>query len=387
MSDSVDRVFVHALATVRRLPRTGSSRPPPSARLRLYGLYKQSMEGDVESILPRPTLPSVSPDPNNSKSNNVHRYASRDLRVREAEAEIEKWDAWHACAGMSRTEAKRRYISTLIETMKEYASGTQESRELVSELEFVWNQIKSQSGSSEDEDAESPTRRLERAGLRQTTSFGSLPPGQSTRGEGESLSRLNSDPNRLRVLSPVSQRGSDDIVESEEVDPVTHAVIGPLSSSRRAPSDPDWRSRIESHLRHLSTEVAALREQLSANHLLSSSSFSPELTSRRRRIFYRISTWVKWLAWALVRQILVDASLVFLFVIWARWKGYKDRRVEDWVRRRWKDVTTVLTDMNGWLSGLVSAETLRTFGGFFLARYKADMADQFGAGAVLRDEA
>ncbi|EXJ69782.1 uncharacterized protein A1O5_06853 [Cladophialophora psammophila CBS 110553] len=217
MSDSVDRVFVHALATVRRLPRTGSSRPPPSARLRLYGLYKQSMEGDVESILPRPTVPSVSPDPNNSKSNNVHRYASRDLRMREAEAEIEKWDAWHACAGMSRTEAKRRYISTLIDTMKEYASGTQESRELVAELEFVWNQIKSQSGSSEDDDAESSTRRLERAGLKQTTSFGSLPPGQSTRGEGESLGRLNSDPSRMRVLSPVSQRGSDDIVESEEL--------------------------------------------------------------------------------------------------------------------------------------------------------------------------
>lgn len=313
------------------------------------------MEGNVESILPRPTLPSVSPDPNNSKSNNVHRYASRDLRIREAEAEIEKWDAWHACAGMSRTEAKRRYISTLIETMKEYASGTPESRELVSELEFVWNQIKSQSGSSEDEDADSPSRRLERAGLKQMTSFGSIPPGQSTRGEGGSLSRLNSDPNRMRVLSPVSQRDSEDVVEGEEVDPATGALIGPLSSSRPLSSDPDWRSRIESHLRHLSTEVAALREQLSANHLLSSSSLSPDLTSRRRRIFYRISTWVKWLAWNLARQLLLDASLVFLFIVYARWRGYKDRRVEDWVRRRWRDTRRVLADLSGWLSGTISA--------------------------------
>lgn len=350
-----DRVFVHALATVRRLPRTGSSRPPPSARLRLYGLYKQSMEGDVESILPRPTVPSVSPDP--TKANNVHRYASRDLRIREAEAEIEKWDAWHSCAGMSRTEAKRRYISTLIETMKEYASGTQESRELVAELEFVWNQIRSQSGSSEEEDADSPARRLERAGLKQTQSFGSIPPGQSTRPEGESgtLSHLNSNPSGLRVLSPVSQGESDGIVEGEEVDPETGEIVGTLPTVQSLTAGPEWRNRIELHLKHLSTEVAALREQLSANHLLSSSSLSPSLASRRRRILYRISTWTKWLAWTFVRQILLDAGLVLAFILWARWKGHKDRKVELWATRRWRDVRQGLTNLERWLRGTVPA--------------------------------
>lgn len=49
-----DRVFVHALNTVKRIPRTGSARPPPSDRLKLYGLYKQSMEGNVEGMLKRP---------------------------------------------------------------------------------------------------------------------------------------------------------------------------------------------------------------------------------------------------------------------------------------------------------------------------------------------
>lgn len=38
-----DRVFVHALNTVKKIPRMGSARPPPAQRLRLYGLYKQSM--------------------------------------------------------------------------------------------------------------------------------------------------------------------------------------------------------------------------------------------------------------------------------------------------------------------------------------------------------
>ena len=50
----LDRVFVHALNTVKRIPRTGSARPPPAARLKLYGLYKQSMEGDVEGVMTRP---------------------------------------------------------------------------------------------------------------------------------------------------------------------------------------------------------------------------------------------------------------------------------------------------------------------------------------------
>ncbi|KIW18169.1 hypothetical protein PV08_02457 [Exophiala spinifera] len=365
MSDSVDRVFVHALATVRRLPRTGSSRPPPSARLQLYGLYKQSMEGDVESILPRPTLPTVSPDPNNSRSNNVHRYASRDLRIREAEAEIEKWDAWHSCAGMSRTEAKRRYISTLIETMKEYASGTQEARELVAELEFVWNQIKSQTGSSEDEDADSPTRRLERAGLKQTQSFASIPPSQSSRSgrPSQAIGRLQSDPNHLRVLSPVSQRDSDGVVEGEEIDPETGALLGPTTPEEEPPVPAlEWRKSIEQHLRHLSTEVAALREQLSANHLLSSQSLSPSLTSRRRRIFYRVSTWAKWLTWVLARQLILDAGLVLAFILWARWKGYKERRVEDWARRRWNELRRGFVILDDWLKRTIPISTSRALG-------------------------
>jgi len=45
---------VHALNTVKRIPRTGSARPPPPDRLKLYGLYKQSTEGDVEGLSRRP---------------------------------------------------------------------------------------------------------------------------------------------------------------------------------------------------------------------------------------------------------------------------------------------------------------------------------------------
>lgn len=42
----------------------------------------------------------------------------------ELKRERDKWDAWDAQRGVSRTEAKRRYIEALIETMHKYASTT-----------------------------------------------------------------------------------------------------------------------------------------------------------------------------------------------------------------------------------------------------------------------
>jgi acyl-CoA-binding protein len=103
----VDRVFVHALNTVKKIPRTGSARPPPADRLRLYGLYKQAMEGDVDGVMDRP-----------SRSNDGHDDE------KELVAEQDKWDSWDAQKGISRTEAKRRYIEALIDTMHKYASTT-----------------------------------------------------------------------------------------------------------------------------------------------------------------------------------------------------------------------------------------------------------------------
>lgn len=390
MSDSVDRVFVHALATVRRLPRTGSSRPPPTSRLRLYGLYKQSMEGDVQSILARPTLPVNSPDlnnPNANTSNTVHRYASRDLRTREAQAEIEKWDAWHACAGMSRTEAKRQYISTLIDTMKEYASGTSESRELVSELEFVWGQIREQSGSEPEPEErslsgsrgekESPTRKLERAGMgigRSQSGLGSMdfdskrPSIGSSGGVGGvgglglnqtmqergTQKRLKRTESGLRVLSPVSQGDSDSVIEpvdAEEEDDqnLDTAPTSPFAQrSQRDPTnllppphdiDPTsplatWQRDLESHLHALKTEIAALREQLSANHLLSSSTYSVGAAyytlSTRQKILHRAKLYIRTYTVFFCRQLLVQFGILALVLAWGRFQG--DLRAEEWVR-------------------------------------------------------
>lgn len=102
-SSILDRVFVHALNTVKKIPKTGASRPPPSDRLRLYGLYKQAMEGDVDGVMERPVGgPGTTPE--------------------ELQRERDKWDAWNSQKGLTRTEAKRRYIEALIETMHRYAN-------------------------------------------------------------------------------------------------------------------------------------------------------------------------------------------------------------------------------------------------------------------------
>ncbi|KPI36661.1 Autophagy-related protein 37 [Cyphellophora attinorum] len=444
-SDSVDRVFTHALATVRRLPRTGSSRPPPSARLRLYGLYKQSMEGDVAAILPRPVLPlppsppptqqdhfptnrpsidstlsgddntnnnesSPSPAPltrqtsstsqtqtqqqpsqvRQNSSNTVHRFASRDLRTREAQAEIEKWDAWHACAGMGRTEAKRRYIEALIGTMKEYASGTSESRELVGELEFVWGQIRSQSGGSggsggsgsegrvvrkegssgEDDEGESPRRSgllgLAGSGSNQETrtraSGGSQPRSKSKQKRRRPREELASDGGRLRVLSPMSPRGSgSEIVEGRDADDDIDSNNDEIPNDDLQHTRPTRLSALEAQLRHLSTEIAALREQLSANHLLASSSFSSRTHPNYRtlplkwKVYYTAKNYLRWIISFAVRQALVGATFLVGLILWQRWKG-GNRRAEEWARRRWKDLRALVerSGLEDWVPWLMT---------------------------------
>ncbi|KAG5419329.1 hypothetical protein I9W82_003096 [Candida metapsilosis] len=133
MSDSVDRVFVKAISTIRALSSRSNygslPRPPPESRIKLYGLYKQATEGDVRGVMPRPV--GFTPEDEGAKK---------------------KWDAWKREEGLPKTEAKKRYIAFLIETMKVYASGTHEARELLNELEYLWEQIKDLPVSDDEND-------------------------------------------------------------------------------------------------------------------------------------------------------------------------------------------------------------------------------------------
>jgi len=295
MSDSIDRVFGHALRSVSRIGNSGG-KPPPADRLALYGLYKQSCEGDVYTTT-RPTGTSES-----------------------AGKEQEKWDAWDANRGLSRTEAKKRYIEKLISTMHEYASSTPEARELVGELEFVWDQVKGNSNS--DSSGSSPGRGL-----------GQAPTGMTADG--------------MRVLRPASEGEVEDEPEGEEefVDapdsqfglqegsPEDKSVAedGERSRPRRVPvADVRWRKRVESAIVKMTTEVAALRELVESRRYV-----------QRRR--FSILGGVLSVGWFLVKLALVDALALWLVILYLRRK--KDRRLEGAVRVMLGDAQAVAKNL------------------------------------------
>ena len=120
-------------------------------------------------------------------------------------------DAWKQQSNLSRTEAKRRYITTLIDTMHQYASPSPDSRELVAELEFVWDQVKSNVPSSS---SSSPLQTLDQVGTGMSASYSALERQRITKGEDEYPNHDDGDDQPLQIKSPMSQSGED--LEAEE---------------------------------------------------------------------------------------------------------------------------------------------------------------------------
>ncbi|KAI1764345.1 acyl-CoA binding protein [Hypoxylon sp. FL1150] len=268
----LDRVFVHALNTVKKIPKTGASRPPPGDRLRLYGLYKQAMEGDVDGVMERPERrPGTDPD--------------------ELQRERDKWDAWNAQSGISRTEAKRRYIEALIETMHRYAT-TPDGRGLVAELEFVWDQIKNNSPSSSNVSPKD-------ASLVEPRRF--QQPMTGTEGP-------------MKVLSPMSE---DNAVEQEYREKLGDEDEGEDEGKYVKKGD-KWSRKVERAVVRLSAEVAALREQITAGR---------EWRSKKERAFTARASWILWI---ITKHLAVDTLVLIIILIWMRRR--KDRRLEDHVR-------------------------------------------------------
>jgi len=48
--------------------------------------------------------------------------AGLGVAAEELQREMDKWDAWNSQTGLTKIEAKRRYIEALIETMHRYAT-------------------------------------------------------------------------------------------------------------------------------------------------------------------------------------------------------------------------------------------------------------------------
>ncbi|KAI5919005.1 acyl CoA binding protein-domain-containing protein [Camillea tinctor] len=274
MADSVDRVFVHALNTVKKIPKTGASRPPSNDRLRLYGLYKQAMEGDVDGVMERPRA-----------------AVGLEVEEEELQREKDKWDAWNSQSGLTRTEAKRRYIEALIDTMHSYAT-TPDARELVSELEFVWNQIKNNSPSSTN----------------------SSPKGKSLSSSRRFQQPVAGTDGPMKVLSPMSE---DDAAAQGYREHPDDEEDGDEDEEYVKKGD-KWSRKVERALTRLSVEIAALREQITVGR---------EWKSRKEQ---SLSAWLKWVAWMIAKHIMINSVVLGIVLLWMRKR--RDRRLEDLVR-------------------------------------------------------
>ncbi|XGW33449.1 hypothetical protein V3C99_017680 [Haemonchus contortus] len=83
---SLDERFNAAVAIIQNLPKEGPVSTSNSQKLEFYSLFKQSTIGDVNTE--RPGIFSI--------------------------VERKKWDAWKAVEGLSKEEAKKRYIEVLL---------------------------------------------------------------------------------------------------------------------------------------------------------------------------------------------------------------------------------------------------------------------------------
>jgi Acyl CoA binding protein len=252
------------------------------------------MEGDVEGVMKRPSGSSASA---------------------EEKAEIDKWDAWHACAGLGKTEAKRRYITTLIRTMHTYAAGTPEARALVEELEFVWEQVK---GNYEGQVAagESPPRKVDTR-----SSPGNAHTSDSKNGSGLRVLRPMSDTEAPTGPLPLDDPNGDDAIPSEHASFASARSISsrPRSRSPAPEADPDalhWRNRVSRALVQLTAEVAALRELADGSSTSALGRYWARARRRRRGWILRVLT----VFWKLAKRMLVDAAVVALIVVLLRWK-------------------------------------------------------------------
>lgn len=181
-----------------------------------------------------------------------------------------------------------------------------DARELVAELEFVWDQIKNNSTSSSNS---SPGRRG--AEFAQPRQF--------------QAPRSGSD-GPMKVLSPMSQDDEDEIEAERRIEHEGEGTgegeykednyDGPDKEKRKTKK---WQRKVEAALVKMTAEMAALREQIETGR---------DWRVRRER---SIGAWLGWLIWATLRHFLLDAVLLGLLLVWMRKR--KDRRLEDLVRQ------------------------------------------------------
>lgn len=258
---------------------------------------------------------------------------------------------------MTRSSAKLRYIPTLIATMQAYASGTPEARELVAELEFVWDQVRANSNYNNQRNDDNDSNTNDHASDLPTEG----PSRQSRRTRSANRDSLSPAPPRLRILRPSSTPSPSPSRSRARISPLLRSASAASSpdTSSRATSDNErallpshnpahtWQARVDRALVQMTAEIAALREVVAESRGGGGRAGYRHGGGGRERGRYG---WVVWLGWGLVRlmrRAVVDAIFVGVFVVglrawrggweevrgWGEWVRWVMRAVRVWVRK------------------------------------------------------
>ena len=244
--------------------------------------------------------------------------------------------------------------------MHKYASSTPEARELVAELEFVWDQVKSHAKSS---NSSSPKRPY---GFSQSISQS---PHQnpsrliSSNSKGESGWDAETESNLLAVrLVGYSDEGSNRIGDEHDqgggqqspLEP-THSTLPFVSSDPLHPDSHNideyelrnrkWRSRIEQALVKMTAEIAALRESLETSK---GSRYPTRKEEMQRR---NVRSWLMGFVTAVARHMIFDVMVLGIVIFWVeREHESMGNGFKDWVtriRERWRGFRVMGWDFPG----------------------------------------
>ena len=189
----------------------------------------------------------------------------------------------------------------LCETLTDFWNDS-DARELVAELEFVWDQIKNNSASSS---GSSPGHRV---------------PSYNEQPRQFQQARSGSD-GPMRILRPMSENDEAERRSERKLEynkEYEDEDDDDEEAEERGKSTKTWRKTVEQALVKMTAEVAALREQIATGR---------EYQGKRQRTLGR---WLAWLIWLAVRHFLIDVVVLGIVLLYLRKR--KDRRVEDLVR-------------------------------------------------------
>lgn len=326
--NGIDRVFVSALNTVKRLPSSPSSpKPPLEERLLLYGLFKQSMEGDV----PESMLQTLEGEPEDD----------------EDDANREKTLAWAEQRGTSKTEAKKLYISTLIRSMRQYGSKTETARSLIDELDFVWNQV------NNNNDEDSPIHSRSNSGsqvneYRTKQSSSGHPHGGPFAGdvedddENEELTRALPRVYRTAQNSPSKAIQPQRTGENRLPHPSTLLLGNSYRGLNSGNEDEKWKRQVEVALQQIRAELASVRESLLHSTSRSSSPLFGHHRSQQSFLSALLSRLYQFLNISLTVAIYDTAFLALVWYFFRRRGDMRAKRVEIWFTSLWNWILTKL---------------------------------------------